>query len=190
MAGVPPSVTYVDVQTQRLLEKLEFDTPTINAGHVDVAQAGALAVVSAQREGLPDKHPGGITFRFPDGAFRTLREPRKVVQRLLGETLSVCIHEGTGIVGATTPAGNLLTFWELATGRLVRYYVIENPRGITLTQDQSHFIVSFGFGTPPEAICLVSASTLRVAEHHRLAPTGITGSHLFSYSFPPPLRNQ
>lgn len=186
--GVPPSVTYVDVHEERLLDKLEFENQDINAGHLDTTADGGLAVVSAQREGLHDRDPGGITLRMPDGSLQTLREPHKLVERLYGETLSVCIHEPTGTVGATTPAGNLLTFWDLGTGALRHYYILQNPRGIELTQDGEHFVVSFGFGDPPEAICLISARSLRKIEGYDLAPTGITGSHLMSYNLPPELR--
>jgi hypothetical protein len=186
--GVPPSVTYVDVKEEKLLEKLEFETPSINAGHLDITADGGLAVVSAQREGLPDRFPGGITLKLANGEFRTLREPAEVITRLLGETLSVCIHEATNVVGATTPAGNLLTFWDLGTGRLLRYYLLQNPRGIELTQDGEHFLVSYGFGKPPEALCLFSARSLERIPGYDLAPTGITGSHLISYTLPPQLR--
>lgn len=186
--GVPPSVTYVDVTTEKLLDKLEFDTPTINAGHLDISARGRLAVVSAQREGLPDRHPGGITLRLANGEFRTLTEPADIVSRLLGETLSVCIHEPTNVVGATTPAGNLLTFWDLENGELVRFFQLQNPRGIELTRDGGHFVVSFGMGNPPEALCLIDATTLTGVAGFDLAPTGITGSHLLSYSLPVELR--
>lgn len=188
MEGIPPSVTFVDVSTEKLLDKLEFEVPHINAGHLDISSRGNLAVVSAQREGLSDKAPGGITLRLPNGRFHTLKEPSDITQRLLGETLSVCIHEPTGVVGATTPAGNLLTFWDLDSGELLRYYELQNPRGIELSQDRGHFVVSFGFGTPPEALCIFNTITLEKIAGYDLAPTGITGSHLFSYSLPPALR--
>lgn len=181
--GIAPSVTFVDVKTQQLKEKLEFDTDHVNAGHVDIDSKGGLAVVSAQREGLPDKAPGGITLRLPNGRFHTLKQPAAIVERLLGESLSVCIHEPSNIVGATTPAGNLLTFWDLENGELVRHYEVPNPRGIELSLDGGHFIVSYGFGNPPEALCMINAQTLEIMAGYDLAPTGITGSHLFSHTY-------
>ncbi|HED14070.1 MAG TPA: DUF1513 domain-containing protein [Gammaproteobacteria bacterium] len=183
MKGILPSVTFVDVNTEKLLEKLEFDTPNINAGHLGISKQGHLAVVSAQREGLPDQKPGGITLRLAGGEFHTLKKPADLVERLLGETLSVCIHEATGVVGATTPAGNLLTFWDLKNGNLLRHYELQNPRGIELSQDDENFVVSFGAGNPPEALCIFDAETLEKRAGYDLAPTGITGSHLFSYSY-------
>jgi hypothetical protein len=188
MNGNPPSVTFVDVATQKLLDKLEFDRPDINAGHLDITSQGSLAVVSAQREGLSDQLPGGITLRIAGGEFLTLKEPADILKRLLGETLSVCIHEPTGVVGATTPAGDLLTFWDLNNGELLRYYELQNPRGIELSRDGEHFVVSFGAGNPPEALSIYDAGSLEKLAGYDLAPTGITGSHLFSYSLPIDMR--
>lgn len=182
--GVPPSITYVDVETEKLVEKLEFGPATINAGHLDLTGDGGLAVVSAQREGLPDRHLGGITLKLASGEFHTLNSPQHIVEQLIGESLSVCIHEPTRIVGATTPAGNLLTFWHLDTGELVRSFRLQNPRGINLTQDGEHFVVTFGFGKPPEAMGLLHARTLQKVAGYDLAPTGITGSHVITYTLP------
>lgn len=187
--GPRPSVSYVDVREERLLEKLEFDNPDINAGHIAATTDRGLAVVSAQRDGLSDREPGGISLRLPDGSLRTLRQPSKLVERLFGETLSVAVHEPTGTVAATTPEGHLLTFWDLREGSLRGYYILQNPRGIELSQDGEHFVVSFGYGDPPEGLCVISARSLRKIPGYDLAPTGITGSHLMSYSLPPGLRH-
>lgn len=182
--GTPPSVAFVDINSERLIEKLEFDTPTINAGHLDITGSGMLVVVSAQRQGLPDTAPGGITIRLANGEFCTLKEPVDIISQLQGETLSVCIHAASGIVGTTTPAGNLLAFWDINSGRLLRHYRLENPRGVELTLDGEYFVVSYGFGSPPEAVCLFSAATLERVAGYDMVSSLITGSHLFCYTFP------
>lgn len=182
--GAAPNVAYIDIRSEQLLEKLEFERRDINAGHLDIAADGSLAVISAQRQGLPQQAPGGISLRPAGGGFRTLRKPSGLIKRLRGETLSVRIHAPTGVVGATTPEGNLLTFWDMASGELIRFYELENPRGIELTRDGEHFVVSFGFRRPAEALTLFSARTLEKVEGFDLDPVAITGSHLFSYSLP------
>jgi len=185
--GAAPNVSYIDVRSQTLIERLEFDSEHVNAGHLDITSDGKLAVVSAQREGLPEKALGGISFRR-DGVLRTIKEPTKLVEHLFDESLSVCIHEPGNIVGATTPAGNLVTFWNIESGELLHYYILQNPRGIELTRDGNYFVVSYGQGDPPEALCLISSATLEHTGGYDLVSTGITGSHLTSYSLPPALR--
>jgi len=186
--GIAPNVSYIDVETEQLIEKLEFDNAQVNAGHLDISSTGKLAVVSAQREGLPIKSPGGISLRLHANSLNTLSNPAKLTERLYDESLSVCIHEKNNIVGATTPTGNLVTFWNIDNGELLHYIVVPNPRGIELTQDKKYFVVSYGQGNPDEAISLFSADTLEQIKGYDLTHTGITGSHLTSYSLPKNLR--
>ena len=184
----PKNVRTWTSPARKLIEKLEFPTARVDAGHLDIDSRGRLAVISAQRKGLAGTECGGITIRLPSGEFRTLSEPREIVDKLVGETLSVCIHEGTNVVGCTTPDGDLLTFWDIDTASLLSVYGLPGPRGIELTQDGEHFAVSFGRGNPPEGMCLIRAADLQKVDGYDLAGTGITGSHLFSYSLPPALR--
>ncbi|MCG8533597.1 MAG: DUF1513 domain-containing protein [Pseudomonadales bacterium] len=184
LGGINPSVTFIDVESETLIDKYEFENPNINAGHLSVTDNHDLAVVSAQREGLDDLALGGITLKLDDGSFQTLQEPSDIVNSLKGETLSVCFHKESGIVGTTTPAGNSLLFWNSKTGELVKKFSLQNPRGIALSLDRRFFIVSYGFTNPTEAICLISTDTLERVSGFDLNPTFITGSHLFTYHLP------
>lgn len=180
--GTAPSVTYVDVKTEKLIEKLEFATPDINAGHLAISARGDLAVVSAQRDGLPpETSPGGISLRPAGGTWHTLTQPASLLSRLYGETLSVCIDEAHGVVAATTPVGNRLTFWDMASGRLLREYGAHNPRGVTLTRDGGHFVVSYD---KPPHLSLISTETLDKTANLDLAGTGMSGSHIFTTVLP------
>ena len=184
--GVAPSVTYVDVESQKLLEKLEFSTPDINAGHLAISADGDLAVISAQRDGLkPYENTGGVTLRPKGGEFTTMSSPQDVVGRMFGETLSLCIDEQRRIVAATTPIANLLTFWNLDTGELVRHYAAHNPRGISLSLDRRHYVLSY---EKPPQLSLLSTESLEQVGGADLMQTGMSGSHILNYSLPPGLR--
>ena len=54
LVGAPPAVCYIDLQSERLLERVELASPRFNTGHLTVTTAGDLAVVSAPRDGLPN----------------------------------------------------------------------------------------------------------------------------------------
>src|SRR5690606_20220719 len=104
----PPNVAWVDVRDQRLRERAEIPDATINAGHLAMTSAGDLAVVSAPRAGLdPNQSKGGVSLRPRGGPFRTVTEPREITSAMVGETLSVAVHEPTRVVGATTPLAHL-----------------------------------------------------------------------------------
>lgn len=179
--GSAPCVSWVDVQTEELLEKRELDTPDFNTGHVALTPDGELAVVSAPRKGEEKAGTGGISLST-GGALHALSEPREITARLKGETLSVCIDARRGVVAATTPDAGLLTFWDLASGRLLRRYQLRHPRGVALTRDGNCYVVSYG--NPVAHMSLIDSASLEKVEGYDMEWTGITGSHIFSYSFP------
>ncbi len=184
--GAAPSVTYVDVAAEKLIEKLEFDREDINAGHLAITAAGDIAVISAQREGLsPYSNTGGISLRPSGGEFRQVGEPADVVANMFGETLSLAIDADNNTIAATTPVGNLLTFWDLKTGELKRHYPAHNPRGVALTQDGRYFVLSY---EKPPHVSLIDTVTLDKVADFDLRDTGMSGSHIISYSLPEPLR--
>lgn len=186
LGGAVPSVTYVDMQSEKLIDRLEFGSPLINAGHLAVSASGDLAVVSAQREGLkPRSSIGGISLRPNGGQLRTMSKPGDVTSQLIGETLSVCIDEHHGVVAATTPLANSLTFWDMASTKFLQHISAVNPRGVALTQNGRFFIVSYG--KPPQ-ISLLSSDSLTKAANPDLQLTGMSGSHILSYNLPPELR--
>ncbi|MCK6548897.1 DUF1513 domain-containing protein [Myxococcota bacterium] len=181
--GAVPSVTYVDVASQKLLEEVVFSTPRINAGHIAITSKGDLAVVSAPRDGLGDlsKVPGGVSLRAKGQKVQTMAEPADVVARMLGETLSVAVHEPTSIVAATNPEGHVVTFWDLKTSKLVKKLELPYPRGVTLTLDQKAFVVSY---SPASTLVLVDTKTLEPIPGSTFEPSYMSGSHVIAYAMP------
>lgn len=184
--GEPASVTFVDIASEKLLERVTVKE--LMAGHLAITgqwRKGDLAVGSTPHD-RPDlgpegfkKVPGGISIRAGAGKeLVRMTSPEDVTSRMLGETLSVSIHEAKGIVGATNPAGNILTFWDMKQGKLLKSFDLALARGIALTLDHKHFVVSYG---PETSIVMISADDLSLVESTLLAPTGIAGSHVTTY---------
>jgi len=176
------SVTYVNTATRQVEHTLRFTDATINAGHLWLTSKGHLAVVSAPRTGLDIKDPkvhGALSFFTPgvDKQPRTIGEP--VLSKMRGETLSVVIHEPSMVVGATNPEGNLLTFWDFTTGRLLKSYTnLVGPRGITVTLDQKYFVVSYDHAA---LLMLIDAKTLEPVAKQGVSKSWMTGSHLLTH---------
>jgi len=180
------SVAYVDVKTGKAGRVLTFKSDRINAGHIAMTSRGELVCVSAPRDGIPatiEKQPnpeyvGAISFYDPKkDRFITADDPIRA--RMTSETLSVAIREETMLVGATNPAGDLVTFWDFHTGSLVK--ALENfkvPRGISLTLDGKYFAVTHDVQTH---VTLIDAVTLEPQE--QLVETSfISGSHNFVFN--------
>ena len=178
-----PCVTYVDVKTRELKRKLTFTSPRINAGHLAMTSRGDLVVISAPREGLDveaaDVH-GAISFYSPGGEVRT--PDHSVLRRMRRETLSAAIHEPTMTVCATSPYGNMVTFWDFRRAALIKAideFVM--PRGVSLTLDGRYFALTYDQAT--HAV-LIDARSLEVARETTVDQTFISGSHNYIYEMP------
>ncbi len=186
--GAAPSVTYIDVKSEKLLEEVKLTAPRYNTGHLAISGDGNLAVVSAPRDGLPGKAPklGAISLKPKGQPLITMRKPKKVVDRMKGETLSVLIHPreqdgGDERVLATHPDGDMLSVWSMRQGKLLRKYTeFEQPRGICLTLDGNYFAVSHSLGRSV-ALSFISTETYEPVPAMRVEPSYIGGSHIFAH---------
>ncbi len=180
--GGEGTVTYVDLAAREVRHTLRFADRGLNAGHVAVTGRGELAIVSAPMAGLDPKDPqvhGALSFFSPsrDTRPRTVTDPIALAMR--GETLSVAIHEPSMVVGATNPDGDLVTFWEFATGKLLKSHrTIPGARGIAVTLDQRYFVVTYG---PSAALVHIDVKTLEPRFEGQLARSWITGSHVLCH---------
>lgn len=176
----PPGVSFVDVRDGKALDVVPMPSPHINAGHFDQTDAGDLALVSAPREGYdPNRACGGVSLRPAGGEFVTMSEPADVVASLVGETLSVAIHPATRVVAATTPLGNVVTFWNLDTGAMVHKLRVPNPRGVALSRSGEEFLINFG---APPRVARVHATTLQPVDapgNRRGFLSLVSGSHIY-----------
>jgi len=173
-----PCVTWVDVDAGTLMRREQIPNDHLNAGHLALTAAGDLVVVSAPRDGLPETAPGGLCLRAAEGSLRWINEPRKVTDLMVGETLSVAIHEPTRTVGVTSPQGHVVAFFDLDSGSLRGSLRVPNPRGIAVSLDGGEFFVTFG-GTAK--VCRINAHTLdpvAVPGNREGVACDITGSHV------------
>jgi hypothetical protein len=183
-ADEPASVAYVNVKTGEARKLLKFKDGRINAGHITMTSKGELVCVSAPRDGIADTSDdwrGAITFYHPrEDRFVTADDPIRA--RMKGETLSVAIREETMVVGATNPAGNLVTFWDFKTGRLIKALEgYKSPRGISLTLDGRYFAVTHDVYTH---VTLIDAETLEPLGKPLVDQSFISGSHNFVFDLP------
>lgn len=183
----PAGIAYVDVKTGAARRVLKFRDEAINAGHIAITARGEVACVSAPREGIPqtkegEPNPawlGAISFYDPaTDKLVTAEDPIRT--KMKGETLSVAIHEPSMVVAATNPAGDLVTFWDFKTGKLV--HKIEGdlkwPRGISLTLDGNYFAVTYDRET---RLVLLDAETFQPVAGTTVDRSFISGSHNLVY---------
>lgn len=176
-----PNVAFVDVASQKLIEKFEMENLKFNAGHVAISEDRDLALVSAPRLGLSESDLGAISYlaKSPSGQKQliTLSEPQDIISQLKSETLSVCVDDSQGIFAATSPAGNLLSFWKIKTGEYISSMKLHKPRGVVMTRDKNYFLVSYN---EDASLAFINAKTLTLESGFEIKGAGFSGSHLYS----------
>ena len=174
-----PSVTYVDVNSHQLLEKVLLTNSRVNTGHMGLTKEGSLVVISAPRKGLSKRDLGGVSIKPIDGVMKSIGQPNSIVKRMKGEALSVAIHEESGIAAVTHPDGNMVTFWSINDRQLVKALAFPKPRGVALTKDEKYFILSYG---QYANVTLIATNNLKASPNIDIPATYITGSHIYNWS--------
>jgi hypothetical protein len=178
-------VTVIDVATRALVERLDIPTDRLNAGHLSAASAATFTVSSAPRDGLSaSESPGGVTFRNGGGALVRARADESVTDRMLGESLSVCVHAPSGLAVVTNPWGDLLTLWNAGEGALIEARTMDFPRGVALTLDGGAFAIAHG---RMPSLSLFSVDGVELL--HRAATGVISGSHVYAWDPNAPARS-
>lgn len=178
-SGRQPCVTYVEVASRKLLERLDIAGERFNTGHLCTAGRDGLVVVSAPRAGLTDKDLGAVSLRIGGGALETATDPAEIAARMVGEALSVEVHEPTRVAAVTHPNGGMVTWWSTATGAHVKTFDRPRPRGVTLSRDGNRFLVSYG---PSTDLMEIDAASLEPAAESAMTHTFLSGSHLFNWT--------
>ena len=174
-----PSVTYIDMNNQQLIERVMLTNDRLNTGHIGIAKDGSLVVASAPRDGLDKTELGGVSIRPNGEQMETITTPNETVRSMTGEALSVIIHNARNIAAVTHPDGNMVTFWSVSDRRLLKVIRLERPRGVTLTLDEKTFVISYGADT---SIMLVDAESLSTKPDENIALTYLSGSHIYNWS--------
>lgn len=173
-----PNVCYIDIASERLLDKVELTNPRLNTGHLDIAADGSLVVVSAPRAGLAKTDTGGVSMRPNGSVMRSLAEPRALTAAMTGEALSVAIHNESGLVAVTHPDAGMLTFWRYKDASPVKTLKLRRPRGVALAIDGKRFLVAYD---DDARVSAVDVATLRLASWS-VPYTYISGSHILNWS--------
>ncbi len=142
-------LTYVDALTGQKVD--EFHVPEAKASirHLDVAKDGTVAIaMQVQRKAMSssDIVPLGA-IQKPGHSLRLLKEPVGILSSMNDYMGSVAINNRSRIAGFTSPRGDVAAFWHLDDERFAGYYRLNDVCGLTVSEDESHFIVSNSFGS-------------------------------------------
>lgn len=174
-----PSICYIDVQSQQLIERITLTNQQLNTGHFDIAADGSLVVTSAPRAGVEKIRNGGVSIRSGKRTILSMTQPEMVIDRMTGEALSIAIDNKNNIAAVTHPDGNIVTFWSIDKRELIKAMSVPDPRGITLSLDERSFIISYDINT---SIILIRTKDLSARTDSILQPSYISGDHIYNWS--------
>ncbi len=174
-SGRLASVCYIDVKTQRLLERVEMSDERFNAGHISMLGGRNAVLVSAPRRGLGEEYLGAVSIQKSKQRLSAIASPQDVVDNMFGEALSVITVPALDLFIVTHPKPGMVTFWKLSTGKLQRRLDMSKARGLALTSDGKSVWISHG---AQAELARVNLSTYSL--EFNMAATYISGSHLVS----------
>lgn len=174
-----PCVTYIDMQSQQLVERITLTNKEWSPGHIRIAEDGSLIVASAARKSLEKTHRGGVSIRSPKHSMLSMTQPEMVINKLTGEALSIAIDERHNIAAITHPEANMITFWSIDKRELKKAMSVPSPRGITLSLNEKSFIVSYNADT---SLILIDTKNLTADTESIMQPSFISGEHIYNWS--------
>lgn len=174
-SGRRGSLTYIDVRTQQLLERIDMPDERFNTGHLYPLPERKAVVVSAPRLGLDKRYPGAVSLNTGGDTLKVISQPASVVSMMYGEALSVEVVEERDLFIVTHPTPGMLTFWSLSGMDYRGHLMVENARGVAISADRKCLWISCGRQANIRALNL---ETLKMEEAVDIAASYITGSHL------------
>ncbi|MCC7275859.1 MAG: DUF1513 domain-containing protein [Alphaproteobacteria bacterium] len=160
-ADMDSSLAYLDARDGRLLGALRLPRALGPLGirHLAVAGDGAVGF-AAQYEGpsvdlvpLVGSHPAGA----PE--LRLFAGPAEATRAMRNYCGSAAIDRGELILGVSSPRGNLATFWEMASGRMLATAAVADGCGIAPAEVPGAFVVASGLGGARRVDAATGAAT-------------------------------
>ncbi len=174
------SITYVSTQENKLISKIKLEGNNINSCHFAMSKDNNLIITSSgSTNEIGQVHISQVGTSNTQHNLATMTEPKALTEKLFGYAASICIDEQRNIAAITHPGANLLTFWLIKERKLFKAMSVPNPRGITLTLNKKHYIVSYGIDTRS---ILIRTKNLVADQNTIMQPTMTSGERIINWS--------
>ena len=142
-----PSLVLIDARSgERLNEcKLPRTLHQLSIRHLAASRSGVI-VAAMQYEG-PKQNAPPLVFTWDGGVPRILEAKWNIQRAMRNYCLSVAVDASDEIAAVSCPHGNLVTFWDIAAGKLAGAVGARNARGVAATGHPREFLITSGDGT-------------------------------------------
>ena len=142
-----PSLCFVDGRSGVLQRELTLDPALhrLSIRHLAVAPDDTVAV-AMQYEGPAHDRVPLVALQRGGGPMRLLQGPPNVIRAMKNYCGSVCFDPSGGTIAVSAPRGNLVTFWDVRTGRYQSSTGVPDGCGIAPGSLPDEFLASSGLG--------------------------------------------
>jgi hypothetical protein len=147
IAGMRPSLAYVDAASGDLLELMELppELRQLSIRHLAVGM-GDVVAFGCQWEGERDLHPPLIGLHRRGEVARLIAAPAAVHRRLKGYTGSIAVDCSGTILSATSPKGSMVVHFDLTTERYLGATALTDVCGVSSTPRPGELLLTSGEG--------------------------------------------
>ena len=142
-----PSLCYVDRRSGGLRRQLTLDPALhqLSIRHLAVGPDDRVAV-AMQYEGPARDRVPLVALQRGAGPLHLLDGPRTVLHAMKNYCGSVCLDPDGRTIAVSAPRGNLVTFWDVRTGRYLSSAGVADGCGVAPGSQPGEFLASSGLG--------------------------------------------
>ena len=142
-----PSLCFVDRRSGALRRELALDPALQRLGirHLAVRPDDTIAV-AMQYEGPAQDRVPLVALQRGHGRLRLLEGPRAVLRAMKNYCGGVCFDRNGRTIAVSAPRGNLVTFWDVGSGRYLSSAEVSDGCGVAPGAGQGEFLASSGRG--------------------------------------------
>ncbi len=147
LAEMEPSLVYINVQTGDLIEKavLPKSLHQLSIRHLSLAKDNRV-VFGCQYKGSARDTQRLIGLHDRGGEIRLVPGPETVLAGLKNYIGSVDVDRSGEIVAASSPRGNMITFWSAIDGRYMGKRELNDGCGVARGREKNSFLLTSGVG--------------------------------------------
>jgi uncharacterized protein len=141
-----PSLAYLDLASGRLRDAfgLAPGLHQLSIRHLAVNRDGEVAAAMQYEGSKRDRVP--LVAVHAGGDIRLLEAPPGIERRMRHYAGSVAFDQSGRLLAVSCPRGNLITFWEARTGRLIDQAEIADGCGVAPAEAPGTFVITGGRG--------------------------------------------
>lgn len=157
LGSMRPNLSLIDTASGRLLDQVQALNRLASIRHLAVTGNDEV-LVAMQYEGPPSEDAHLVAAYRNRGVLEPLSVPLDRQRNMKHYTASIALDPAAGHAIVTCPRANLVTFWNLATGRYAGQHRFRDAGGTAFDARAQEFVVSNGRG----AIARFDARTLEL----------------------------